>query len=62
MDNQKEAFLNYEADSWFDRNKCIIDGFNADNDLIIKKRMLQSDYYDLMNVTMLKKDVEAVYK
>jgi len=37
MDNQKKAFLNYEADLWFDRNKYIIDGFNIDNDLIIEK-------------------------
>ena len=32
--NQKKAFLEYEADKWFDRNKHIIADYHAENDFV----------------------------
>jgi ubiquinone/menaquinone biosynthesis C-methylase UbiE len=35
MDKQKNAFLGYEANAWFERNKSIVERFNANEDFII---------------------------
>ena len=35
MSKQKDAFLAYEADQWFKRNKDVITNYNKDNDPII---------------------------
>jgi len=58
MNNQKEAFLNYEADSWFDRNKCVIDRFSIDNDLIINIL----DQYDIYPQKILEIGSSAGYR
>jgi ubiquinone/menaquinone biosynthesis C-methylase UbiE len=34
-DNQKESFLIYEANAWFERNKSVIDNYNLDRDRVI---------------------------
>lgn len=34
-DNQKNSFLGYEANAWFDRNKVVIDSYNLDRDRVI---------------------------
>ncbi|KAA6325144.1 23S rRNA (guanine(745)-N(1))-methyltransferase [termite gut metagenome] len=36
MNNQKETFLNYEADAWFKRNKAAIEIYNFHEDFVIK--------------------------
>ncbi len=36
MNSQKEAFIKYEANSWFERNKTVVDKFNENDDYIIK--------------------------
>lgn len=33
---QKKAFISYEADAWFERNKALIEDYNSDDDQIIK--------------------------
>lgn len=34
-DNQKDSFLGYEANAWFDRNKTVIDNYSLDRDRVI---------------------------
>ena len=33
--NQKESFLNYEADAWFERNSTVIMNYNSNEDKVI---------------------------
>ena len=33
--NQKNAFLNYEANEWFNRNKETLKNYDGSNDLVV---------------------------
>lgn len=56
--SQKKSFLTYEADCWFERNKSIVDSYNASNDRVIE--LIQK--YNIKNESILEIGCSAGYR
>lgn len=55
---QKNAFLEYEADAWFQRNKSIIESYSINRDRVISLL----EYYDLHSGNILEIGCSAGYR